>query len=242
MIHIAVCDDQQNDREYIILLVNHFFETSDFDVEIVAFESGQKLIEHCQTKPLDMVFLDIYLVDENGIEVAKKLREISSDCLLIFTTQSHEYAIDSYDVFAYNYLTKPINITRFNLVLTKAVEMMNKEKQRKIAIRNGKSYNTILHKDILYIESQAKKICFYTIHSEEFSCYAKLDEIEVDLNDNRFLRCHKSFIVNMDYIQKIDTNMFYLKNDQPIPIKQKTYTAIRQQYMDYISDKVNLDA
>ena len=89
MIHIAVCDDQQNDREYIILLVNHFFETSDFDVEIVAFESGQKLIEHCQTKPLDMVFLDIYLVDENGIEVAKKLREISSDCLLIFTTQSH---------------------------------------------------------------------------------------------------------------------------------------------------------
>lgn len=241
MIHIAICDDIQSDRQNIINLVNNYFVNTDIEFIISAFEKGGDLIDHCYNKPIDIVFLDIYLIGEFGIDIAKELRKVASNCKLIFTTLSSEHALECFEVFAFNYLLKPINEEKFNSIFSMAIDVIEKEKQNRICIKNGDSYTTIMHNEILYIESNDKKIFIYTMQNTVLACYAKLDKIESDLNSNRFIRCHKSYIVNMDYVEKVSSNLFFLKKNHVVSIKQKNYTAIRKKYIEYISNKLNLD-
>jgi DNA-binding LytR/AlgR family response regulator len=236
MLLIAVCDDLQSDRLKISDYLKDYCIKKDYDMHIHSFESGEALVEHYINGNafFDIVFLDIYMSGKNGIMIAKQIRNYDSDCKIIFTTTSTEHALESFEVFPYNYLTKPIAKASFDSVFEKAIESTETEKQKSLSVKAGSTIQTVLYKDILFIESNAKTLNIHTIKAKSFSCFSKLDDLQKQINDKRFLRCHKSFLVNMDYVSSVENNSFKLVDNTQISVTQRNFANIKKMFFDYI--------
>lgn len=235
MINIAICDDIAEDLESISSCVSKNFNELDISFKISSFSEGQDLIEHINlSKELyDIIFLDIYMKDLNGIDIAKKIRESDKECKIIFVTSSKDHAIDSYDVRAIYYILKPINEEKLGNAIKIAIEALDKE-NKQIVIKNRKGTYRIPYKDILYAESKARVVNIHLRSGEVISFYSKLDDFIQSLQDERFLKCHKSFLVNMDYILKIENANIFIGNDITIPISGTNIAVIKESYFNYL--------
>ena len=242
MLIIAICDDLELDRNHIENLIQDYSKILSYDIRIMTFTSGEDLVTYYMDENIgfDVIFLDIYMGGDNGIKTAEKIREFDSQCKIIFTTTSTDYALESFKVFPFNYLIKPITKETFNVFFEKVLLNIDKEKQKSITIKTEYQIKTILYKDIKFVESVSRKINIHTTQGV-VSFYSKLDEVENEINDERFLRCHKSFLVNMDHISSVEDYSFILTDNTEVPIKQRTFASIKKSYYTYIVDKTHLN-
>lgn len=242
LLFVAVCDDLQNDRLQIKNFIKDFCIKEDYDITINSFENGEALVKYYTAgkASFDIIFLDIYMSGENGISIAKQIREYDSDCKIIFTTTSTEHALQSFEVSPFNYLTKPISKAVFDTAFEKAMRTINKEKQKSLPVKIGSTIQNVFYKDILFIESAAKILNIHTAKNKKLTFSSKLDDIEQQINDIRFIRCHKSFLVNMDHISSVENNTFKLIESIQIPITQRNFASIKKKFYDFILDKANL--
>ncbi|QGU94471.1 response regulator [Clostridium bovifaecis] len=206
---------------------------------ITCFNEGQDLIDKITSseKLYDIIFLDIFMKASNGINIAREIREFDKDCKIIFITSSNEYAIESYDARAIYYILKPINEEKLNNAINIAIESLNKENKH-IIIKNKKGSYRIVYKDILYAESKARVVNIYDKCGEVISFYSKLEDFFQSLQDERFLRCHKSFLVNMDYILKIEQKHICMNNNIIIPISSGSILEIKEKYFKYLFNEI----
>ncbi|SHH72875.1 LytR/AlgR family response regulator transcription factor [Clostridium grantii] len=235
MLNIAICDDEKKELEIIYSLVSKNLTDIDQQFKINYFDEGEDLIEHMDSfKELyDIIFLDIYMKFSNGIDIAKRIREFDKECKIIFITSSKEHAIDSYDVKALHYILKPINEEKlFNAIKT-AIDSLKKER-KEIVITNKKGTYRVIYNEILHAESKARLVNIYLKSGKIITFYSKLQDFFESLEDERFLKSHKSFIVNMDYITKIENASITIINDKKIPISNSNIQAIKEVYYRYL--------
>lgn len=239
MINIAICDDIEEELEIISCYISKELRDLDIAFKISYFSDGEDLIEHINSceKIYDIIFLDVYMKFSNGIDIAKKIRKFDKECKIIFITSSKDHAIDSYDVRAVYYILKPINEQKFSSAIKLAVESLSKE-NKQIVIKNKKGNYRVFYKDILYAESKARIVNIYLKTNEVISFYSKLDDFIQNLQDERFLKCHKSFVVNMDYVLKIENACAFMKNDITIPISNTNISAIKEKYFNYVIKEI----
>jgi DNA-binding LytR/AlgR family response regulator len=242
MLLVAVCDDLPNDRLYIKSLINDFCNRMNYEIRISDFENGEALENYYlnQETLFDIIFLDIYMNGKNGILTAKQIRKYDLDCKIIFTTSSTNHALESFEVFPFNYLTKPLSKSTFFPVFEKAIDASQKEKQKSLSIKVGSSIQKLFLKDILFIESTARTLSIHTIHVKVYSIVLKLDEIQKQIDDPRFIRCHQSYLVNMDYISCVENYSFKLINNREIAIVQRNFAGIKKIFYDYLVNKANM--
>ena len=235
MINIAICDDIAEELEIISSYVSKNLKDLDESFKINSFSDGQDLIDHITSskEANDIIFLDIYMKFSNGIDIAKKIRKFDKECKIIFVTSSKNHAIDSYDVRALYYILKPINEEKLRNAIKIALEQLNKE-NKQIVIKNKKGSYRISYKDILYAESKARVVNIYLKFGEVIRFYSKLDDFIESLQDERFLKCHKSFLVNMDYVLKIENAYIFIGNNMTIPISSTNIAAIKENYFNYL--------
>lgn len=234
MINVAICDYVEKDRKYIEGLIKEYCVPLDYDIHIINFTSGEQLINYYiyENSRVDIIFIDIYLGKDNGIEISKKIRGFDEVVKIIIATASTDHALESFCVFPFNYLVKPVNKDMLFKVLDQAVLVIDKERQKSIVIKFDNEIHIIFYKDIKYVESYGKKITVYT-RKGIISFNSKLDEVEAKINDKRFLRCHKSFLVNMDYILSVEEYLFILQDNSEVPIKQRDFSNIKKSYYSY---------
>lgn len=239
MVSIAICDDIIEELEIISSYVSKNIKDLDIHFKISFFSEGQDLLEHINSSKqnFDIIFLDVYMKFSNGIDIARRIRDFDKECKIIFITSSKEHAVDSYDVSALHYILKPINEEKLTNAIKIAIESLNKENKH-VVIMNKKGNYRILYKDILYAESKARVVNIYLKSSEVISFYSKLEDFFQSLKDERFLRCHKSFLVNMDYILKIENNCAFMCNNIIIPITSSNMTVIKEKYFNYLLKEV----
>jgi len=239
MINIAVCDDDTDDMKKISSYISISFNKLDIPFKISFFNEGHKLINHMNSSKelYDIIFLDIYMKASNGIHIAREIRDFDKECKIIFITSSKEHAIDSYDVSAIYYILKPINEEKLNTSIKIAIESINKE-NKQILIKNKKGNYRIFYKDILYAESKARVVNIYDKYGEVISFYSKLEDFFQSLQDERFLKCHKSFVVNMDYTLKIEHNYIFMDNNIMIPISNSNTLSIKEKYFNYLLKEI----
>lgn len=229
---IAICDDDSIDIDIIKDLLNIYFSDKSVAYQIISFEDGTNLIYDIEDNiSYDLVFLDIYMNNHLGIDVAKKLREIKYEGDIVFLTSSPDYAIDSYDVNASGYLLKPHSYEKLKAVMDRIIK---KYEISTYIIHQRKNSTRIPYNEILYVESCNTKCILHRQNGKNYVIYKKLCEIEKELDDQRFIRCHQSYIVNMNHIQHADTQ-FTLFNGEIIMIRQKDIRAIREKYLEYIN-------
>lgn len=231
---IAVCDDSRMDLEIITEFLKIYFSDKMLDCLTEAYSSGDELLKAVKAGALfDAVFLDIYMEPILGIDAAKELRKMKYEGAIIFLTATDEFAVDSYDVRALGYLLKPHSYDKFCTVMDRFIETYKEETYR---IKRRGGVISVPLSEIMYIESSNTKCILHRKDSSTYNIYKKLDEIEAELKEPRFLRCHQSYIVNMSYVESAE-DQFMLTNGDMVYIRHRDIKSIRQKYLDYIDQK-----
>ena len=224
---IAVVDDEKAIREHICGLV----EEQQPESRIEAYATGGELL--ASGKRFDIVFLDIQMDGMNGIEAARELRERQEDTVLIFITGVKEYVFDALDLYAFQYLLKPIDEGKFAEVLQRAAGEAKKKKEKKCLFIRTRNL-TLDQSEILYIESRAKKVEIHTV-GQTIEIYATMDELEGQLGEE-FYRCHRAYIVNMDCITEYDSESITLTNGDRAYLTKKKYGEFVKTYMWHLQN------
>ena len=231
---IAVVDDEKAIREHICGLV----EERQPESRIEAYATGEELL--ASGKRFDIVFLDIQMEGMNGIEAARCLREKNAnlgveDTVLVFITGIRDYVFDALDLYAFQYLLKPIDEGKFAEVLERAVREAAKKKERRVLFIKSRNL-TLDQSEILYIESRAKKVEIHTAGAAQaVEIYAAMDELEGQLGEN-FYRCHRAYIVNMDCIKEYDSESITLTNSDRVYLTKKKHGEFMKAYMWHLQN------
>jgi DNA-binding LytR/AlgR family response regulator len=240
---VIVCDDNPKDINTLCSFINRYFKENNCSVETSVYSNGESLIKDFDTQKTDgakIVFLDIYMPGINGIDVAKKIRDIDTDMVIVITTTSPDHALDGYSVQALQYLVKPVSYTEVEKILNICVKTFAAS-LKFIEVLSDRLKVKILLKDILYIEVFDHTCYIHTISQTESMKTIEisrlpLHEIEKQLNNN-FLRTHRSFIVNMRYVKNITENNFEPINGAVVPIRRNDKLTVKQVYMDYLFEQ-----
>lgn len=229
---IAICDDLRQDQHCLVHSLHNYCETNLINATINEYDSGESLLGNFSKNMFDIVFLDIYMNGLNGIDTAKKIREIDQDCLIVFITTSREHALDGFYVNALHYLIKPVNDEKILEVFNRCKKILN-DAQQYIEVISDRLLVKVPVKSIQYIEVY-DKACY--IHRDEntIKTYLSLEEIAKQLKARNFLRCHRSYIVNMYFILNVGDNDFILQPGTHIPIRHSEKKIIKETYMNFL--------
>jgi len=226
---IAVVDDERVIREYLCELIEKQRPKS----HVKAYATGEELL--ASGGQFDIVFLDIQMNGMNGIEAARSLRERQEEIVLIFITGLKEYVFDALDLYAFQYLLKPLDEKKFTEVLDRAIKEAGKKKEKRGLFIKAKNLTLDLA-DILYIESHRKKVAIHTTRDREsIEIYATMEELEGQLGEG-FYRCHRAYIVNMAHITEYSNDSILLTNGDKIYLAKKKYREFVKAYMWHLQD------
>lgn len=232
MLQIAVCEDDKAMGSYLKQLIEKRPAGRE-EYKVDVFEAGRDLLE-CG-RNYDIFFLDIDLKDMSGIDMARKLREVSG-AVIIFVTALKEYVFDAFDVQAFQYLLKPVNEEKFFRVLDGAVaECLAGRGEEPLVIRIKGTYRSIPRENIVYAENDARKVVLH-LRDEQISYYAKMSELE-EILGGAFFRCHRGYLVNLNEIKSYDTGSIWLKNGESILMAKQKYSAFVSAYMEFLRRK-----
>ena len=228
---IAICEDNEIHRDILEHLLNRYFSERPIHFELVPYQYGMNFLYDMEEGAyFDMAFLDIYMEDTMGNQIAHQLRAMGYQGEIVFLTASSDFAIEGYDVDASGYLLKPLDYGKLEMVMDRITRNIAPSTYQ---IRHRTTVTKLAYHEILYIESSNSKCILHTESGGAYTVYKTLNTIEKELGDRRFLRCHQSFLVNMDHIKQIG-KQFLLSNGDYVPIRQRGVKAVRQAYMDYI--------
>lgn len=234
MLHIAICDDEKDFVQYLTDLLNQYSKETGRAIKITPYYDGMELIEKYDTT-IDLIFLDIRMKLVNGLHAAERIRQMDERVGIIFLTTLTQYGLEGYKYQATNYIIKPLKYARLKSELDKFVERSQKEENLSLVIANDTGKYKVPLKSIRYIETYNRNLMFHT-EQENIICYKSMKEMERELCDKDFVRCHTSYIVNLFYVKGIKKLDIELISDEIIPISQPKRKEFMERLADYWGD------
>lgn len=225
---IAICDDEQNQIEYITSIVASWSVHEGHGCEIRTFVSAEAfLFEYEEDKTYDILLLDVEMKNMNGIELAKRIRKDSNHAEIIFITSHFEFVGEGYEVDALHYLIKPISADKLTQVLTKATEKLSVEPPSVVIFCESETVK-LYETDILYVESFLHYIVIHTKDKE----YKIKENISVFENrvSNDFYRIHRSYLVSLKHITRISRTSVNIGNTE-LPLSRGKYDDINRAFI-----------
>ncbi len=231
MIRIAVCDDEKGISDRIRTMISDFFCRKNMETIILQFSSGEELLKYDKT--IDILFLDIQMQGLDGMETARKLRKRRFQGFLIFITILKEMVFQSFEVQAYDYLVKPIEKKYFEKTMERLFLSIKNASEANLLIQKGYESRIISLEDIVFCEIIDRKVYLQLASSEVIDFYDRIENLETKL-DNRFFRCHRSFLINLRYLKSYKNGTAYMEGGKEIPVsrlRSKEFSNVILQYM-----------
>lgn len=210
MLNFTICDDNENISNKLAQMLESIFIKNNFDAQVLLKTSFPEEVLNYASNT-DVFILDINLHDNiSGLQLAEKIREFNKKAYIIFTTAHLEYVMIAYKVKTFDYLAKPITLDRLEETIIRLFNDISHTPTEYIKI-DGK--NTLINpKNINYIEKEGMKLIFHS-DNRDYSTYNSFNKVENCLPEN-FIRCHKSYIVNIDNIKNIVCNNKIVFNNE----------------------------
>ncbi len=235
MIKFAICDDEPfMVREISGRLAKYMEERQLPSYSIYSFSNGRSLLE--SGRDFDLIFLDIQMEQPDGMETAKRLRQQDGHSLLVFVTVLKEYVFDAFEVEAYDYLVKPLDSGHFRRTMDRAVRTLEQRSKKSILVRRGISCEVVPLAQIVYCEVQNRKIYIHQLDGKIVDYYEKLDAFEQCV-DGRFFKCHRSYLVNLDYVRGIHAGQVILPQDDKIPVSRLRERDLTQALLRHMKER-----
>lgn len=227
---IAICDDEQNQIEYITSIVTSWSNHKGHSCEIRTFASAEAfLFEYKEDKAYDILLLDVEMKNMNGIELAKRIRKDNNRAEILFITSHFEFVGEGYEVDALHYLIKPISVEKLTQVLTKAAEKLSVEPPSVVISCEGETVK-LYESDILYVESFLHYIVIHT-KDNEYKIKENISVFENKVSDV-FYRIHRSYLVSLKYITRISRTSVNIGNTE-LPLSRGKYDNINRAFIEH---------
>lgn len=226
--NILICDDNEQDIEIISKRIKTFFEEIGIDYSLAICHTSKYIFEHI--RELDVIFLDIELAQENGIDIGLKVRKMRSDVKIIITSNYSKYLIDGYSLHADRYFIKPIKKSHFDsdfaAVMYRYLYEFEGFRDEKIQLEK------IYFKDILYIEFIDRKSYIYLKNEKVLTVSYPLKYWHKLLKGKTFAQSHRSFIVNLFNLDRFDKENVYFHNGSSVPISRHYKEEFESEYLN----------
>lgn len=232
---LAVCDDIPIECAEIAKQIENRLKQIKIDFVVKKFFDGQELLHSKES--FDIIFLDIKMPKINGMDLAKKMREQEKQSLIVFTTSASEYVFEAFDVEAFGYLVKPIQHDKLKNTLEKAIKKVQANKNTDfLIILSDRQTKKIFLKDILYIESVGR-IAKIHCRTGTLETYEQIGMLEEKLFDKSFFRCHKCFLINLDYVDTFNKTEIILENGEKIMLAKRRCEDFQKVILSYMKIK-----
>ncbi len=230
MLRIAVCDDSLDFLQKAVGLIEKWSEQREIPVEIYRFDNGDELIAKNASTYFDVCFLDIIMPLQNGIDVARELRQNDNAVKIIFLTSSPEFALESYEVKASGYLLKPVTYEKIKELLDECSEAFDIEPKNTV-LKTGLGYQKVFFHDIEYLEAQNKKVAFYLKTGKTVLAVNPLYLFESHFTESDgFFKCHRSYIVYLPNVDHFNQTEIITKSGHIVPIARGLGKAFQEAY------------
>lgn len=237
MYQIALCDDNSAELDRVEAMLKSYQEGhEDYEFQIERFASAESMLLRVREEEYmpDLLLTDIYMDQKTGIEAARELRDMGSDCKIIFLTVSSEYALEAFGVYASHYLIKPVSKERFFQTLDKLLEDIRDEKKRYLVLRAENRTCRVSLRSILYLEAQKRCQQLYLTDGTELTLRMTMAKIYEMLSEyQEFVKAGVSYIVNLDHVESLNAQEIKMDNGAVIHLPRGAYQTLRGQYFDY---------
>lgn len=235
MIKFAICDDEPIMAQEISTHLSQYMnEKKIVPYHVNNFSSGRSLLE--SNDDFDVIFLDIQMKQPDGMKTAKMLRQRGNRSLLIFVTVLKECVFDAFEVEAYDYLVKPLDSGHFKRTMDRVIQSLEQRTAKSIVIHRGTSCEVLLLAEIVYCEVQGRKIYIHQSDGKIIDYYDQLGDLERRI-DGRFFKCHRSYLVNLDYVRGCQAGQITLFQGERIPVSRLRERELTQALLHHMRER-----
>ena len=237
MLKIAVCDDSRELLEKVEKDLHEYENVRNTPVTVHTYTNAVDLLDGLKKTDYDILILDIIMPGFTGMQAAHEIRKFNEEIKIIFLTSSKEFAIESYSVGAYYYLLKPVLKEKLFSVLDKVVSEIT-SKQESCVIYTHMGIVNIPFARIECLEVYNKHLVFHLSDGSTKETRGALSDYEnVFLERKEFLKIHRSYILNMDYIHSIEAGEIATYSGKRFPVSRLLAKDIKEHYMNYMFTK-----
>jgi len=236
MLQIAVCDDNIEELSDIVQLINLYRSAKNIYFDYSVFPNGFDLVSALEKgKRFDIYCLDIIMPGFTGIDVAKEIRAFDKTAPILFLTSSPEYALESYSVKAINYVLKPMTKEKLFFAFDDMLEQISVKKDDDVIIvKSNEGIQKILISNLVFAEVIGRNVLYHMLSGKVIKCTEPFSSVcDNLLKYGCFIKTHRSYIVNMQYVDTIEERQVTLQTLSSVPVAQGKAREIKQQYLAY---------
>ena len=233
---VGICEDVKTELEVLCSLIAE----TQLDVDIQSFFTGEAFLEVYEPGAYDLIFLDVYMGEISGVQVAERIREVDTQVVIVFTTTSEDFTREGYRLNAYKYMLKPISYEDVLDSLELATVKRDRAKGAAVQIVCDGEPVTISLADIVFVEANNRRSIFKMCDGSTFATTTTIDALQKLLPSPQFLRSHRAYIVNLDHVVDVDED-FIMDNGMRAYIRVKDFRKIKHAYDDYLFSSVRSD-
>lgn len=240
MYQIAICDDEPVELSFMENMLHMYGRRRvDCDFTVVRFESADRLLRMVnEGKYLpDILFMDIYMQKQNGIEVSKKLRRMGNRSRIVFVTASADYALEAFGVDAVQYMVKPVLEKDLSRLMDKLLEDLDRETKKFLTLHTEEGECRVAVQAIVYCEAQRKFQYLYLTDGERLLLHMTMAGLEELLGVfSEFVRVGSSYIVNLEHIESLNRQEIWMEDGRRIYLPRGSYQPLIERYFAYYND------
>ncbi|SFE68961.1 two component transcriptional regulator, LytTR family [Paenibacillus algorifonticola] len=246
MYRVAICEDEQQQRELVRSMLIALSIKSNIEFEIELFSSGEQLLSHYEREetPFHILILDVEMNGLNGIQTARKIRGLNRlDEQIVFLTSYPEYMVESFDVMTFQYLLKPVAPSILEEKIMKLCQYFQALHKKFLVIKSAYEEVVLKYDDIIGIEAAKSltiksKLNFITSHGT-YESKGILADYAAALKDSNFLQIHRSIIINLLHVKKFASGVVLMSSGLELPIGRSKIKEVKDFYTKFMIMRVN---
>lgn len=228
---VAIVDDEQDVRDQLTQYIQQFAADSGVKLDPIPFSSGDSILRDYAMN-YDIIIFDIDMPGTNGMDTARRIREMDQNVTIIFMTNIAQYAINGYEVDAVDYIIKPIGYYDFSMKFHRTVSKAMQKVDHILKIETAEGIYRVRMAAILYAEVQSHYLYFYT-RKRTYRARGNIQDTRDELEQYGFVQTHRSYIINLRYVEKVKSNEVIVAGVS-IPVGRVYRDEVRQRYMQYV--------